>query len=114
MGKTSETVNVMKQNFMTLHNEGYSIAEIAERFELSPPTVYRHLDEIARENKVTRNDLLQIIKSPYSERGFREEVKRVKVDVEELNKGLAKAEESIQETIDMITMILEGEEDNDI
>jgi DNA-binding MarR family transcriptional regulator len=114
MGKISETVNVMKKNFMALHNEGYSIAEIAERFELSPPTVYNHLDEIARENGVTRNDLLQIIKSPYSERGFREEAKRVKVDVDELNKGLAKAEESIQETIDMITMILEGEEDNDI
>lgn len=109
MAKISETVIVMKKNFMTLHNQGYSIAEIAAQFELSAPTVYRHLDEIARENKVTRNDLLQIIKSPYSERGFREEAARVKVDVEGINNGLAKAGDSIQEAIDLITMILEGE-----
>lgn len=114
MAKISETVNVMKQNFMALHNEGYSIPEIAQKFNLSKATVYRHLDEIARENKVTRDDLLQVIKPPYSERGFREEARRVRVDVKELRRGLEEAGNAIQGTIDLIDLIMKEEEEYDI
>lgn len=113
MARISETVNVMKQNFMALHNDGYTIPEIAQKYNLDKSTVYRHLDDIARENGVSRDDLLQVIKGPCSERAFREEAKRVRIDVKELRKGLSDADNAIQGTIDLIDMILEGEKEYD-
>lgn len=110
MAKISETASVMKKNFMTLHDQGFTIPEIAQKFNLSTPTVYRHLDEIARENGVAREDLLKVIKSPYSERGFREEAKRVRFDKQELQKGLVDADNAIQGTIDLIDIILQEDE----
>ena len=41
MLKESERTRVMKENFMALHLEGDTIAEIAERYNLSKVTVYQ-------------------------------------------------------------------------
>ena len=107
MAKVSETVNVMKKNFMALHNAGYTIPEIADKYGLSRPTVYRHLDEIAQENNVTRSSLLQVVKCPYTERVIREEEQRTKLDMNQLRNGLNEAEKAIQKTIDLINLMLE-------
>ena len=59
MAKTSTRVLEMQRNFIRLRNEGKSIAEIANAFNLSTCTVYLRLQEIADENGVSRKDLLQ-------------------------------------------------------
>lgn len=59
MATESERVVQMKANFMKLHEEGWSISEVADKYGLSKPTVYRHLEAIASQNGVTREALLQ-------------------------------------------------------
>ncbi len=44
---------------MDLHEQGCSVAEIAKRFNLTTTTVYARLDEIAKQNGVTRESLLE-------------------------------------------------------
>ena len=58
MERVSERVVRMKQNFMRLHNEGKTIKEIAEIYNLHYTTVYDYLQEIADANNMTRTDLL--------------------------------------------------------
>ena len=87
MAKESERVRVMKENFMNLHNAGYSIPQIAEQHNLDKMTVYRHLQEIADANNVSRESLLQIVRSP-SERAIqKEEERKARITVEELRQG---------------------------
>lgn len=57
--KMSERVVQMKNGFMSLHQKGYSISQIAETYSISSTCVYMHLDEIAAENHVTRDELLK-------------------------------------------------------
>ena len=59
MGARSTRVLEMKKNFMALHLEGLSIAEIAEKYDLSRRSVYGYLDEIATENNISRKELLE-------------------------------------------------------
>jgi len=100
----SERTNVMKKQFMALHQDGYYIAEIAKKFELSPATVYRHLQEIADENGVSRHSLLQVVRTP-TQRQFREEETRTRANIAELKKGLRDLDEAIQVIIDRLTII---------
>lgn len=58
MERVSERVIRMKQNFMQLHNNGKTIKEIAEIYNLHYTTVYDYLQEIADANNMTRTDLL--------------------------------------------------------
>lgn len=94
--RTSERVKVMKENFIDLHNEGPSISEIAARFKLSGSTVYRYLDEIAKENGTSREDLLQ--KSLYHTQAerLRREEKEAKASFEKVQKELAVLQNSLQ------------------
>lgn len=109
MAKVSERVHVMKKNFMKLHKEGFSISEIAVQFNLNGVTVYRHLQEIADENNVHRDDLLKVVRSPSGERAWRMEEKQVRVDVNELHKGFDEATNAIAELIEKIDETLEVE-----
>lgn len=59
MGKINERTLQMMRHFMELHNAGYTIKEIAKKFELSAHTVYARLQEIADANGVTREELLE-------------------------------------------------------
>jgi len=56
--KASERVNLMKENFMKLHEEGKSIAQIAATFGITGRAVYLNLQSIADANGVTRESLL--------------------------------------------------------
>ena len=58
MARTNERTLKMMENFMELHEQGYSIADIAEKFNLSESTVYKKLEEIAEKNDVARESLL--------------------------------------------------------
>lgn len=57
---SSERVKQLIQNFMTFHNKGLSIPEIADKFGLTPGTVYLRLQEIADLNGVDRTSLLTV------------------------------------------------------
>lgn len=55
----TERTKRMKQSFIALHNDGKSIKEIAEIFNLHYSTVYYALGDIAKENNLRREDLLE-------------------------------------------------------
>ena len=54
----SERVRKMKENFMSLREQGMSFREIADKFSLHYTTVYAELESIAQANGVSRVSLL--------------------------------------------------------
>ena len=56
----TERVKFYKENFMTLHDQGYLIPEIAEKSGITPRYGYMLLQEIADEHGVKREELLKI------------------------------------------------------
>lgn len=63
MARLNERTLQMMENFMELHNAGWTIKQIADKYELSVSTVYARLQEIADENGVTREELLKVVHS---------------------------------------------------
>lgn len=108
MSKESERTKLMKENFMSLHKRGLTILEIAQKYNLSDQTVYNALQAIADANGVSRESLLQVIKTP-SDKAYAREVERVKVNIKELKEEFAKAEDSIRFLIEIIDQTLEQE-----
>ena len=109
MAKVSERVHVMKKNFMALHDAGYSIPDIAKRYNLNNSTVYRCLQEIADANNVSRESLLQIVRSKSTERILKEEEERVAVDLKAMQACFKQAGETIEFIVTKIDKILEEE-----
>lgn len=66
--KNSPGTQSMMENFMDLHQQNFSIPEIAAKYGISPGTVYSHLQSIADMNNVSRDCLLN---RPYSNVGPR-------------------------------------------
>lgn len=62
---SSERVKQLIDNFMTYHNKGLSIPEIADEFGLTSRTVYLRLQEIADLNGVDRTSLLTVPHKPH-------------------------------------------------
>jgi DNA-binding Lrp family transcriptional regulator len=58
MDKTNERTLQMMKAYVELHDQGFSVAEIAKRFNLSETTVYARLEEIAEHAGLTRHELL--------------------------------------------------------
>lgn len=69
MAQHSSRTLKMMEDFMVLHNAGHSIPEIAKMTRVDFATIYRHLDEIAEKNGVTRESLLEVPHPNYSKRG---------------------------------------------
>lgn len=90
--KRTQRVAILVDSFMDYHNQGYSIPEIAEKLNVSNVTIYQHLEEIARKNGKTREDLLKVVHS-----------------VERIDKGISRkgstiySEEVIKSLQDIIT-----------
>lgn len=75
----------MKENFMRLHYEGFSIEEIAGRFGITPQTVYNNLQDIATENGIaSRNFFLHSRKVSSVENNVNACGKKKYVNAEEL------------------------------
>lgn len=68
----SERTLRMKEEFITLHSQGWSLKRIAYHFDLDSSTVYRHLQDIADAAGVTRESLLDIPRAKHvtHERSF--------------------------------------------
>lgn len=112
MARESERTRLMKENFMELHQQGLTIPEIAEKFNLMKVTVYRALQEIADANGVSRESLLKIVRTP-TERAYKEEAKKVKVNVTELKNGFKEVGNLLDSLIDIIDETLEEEKEYD-
>lgn len=110
--KSSERVRAMKREFMTLHNEGYGIYEIAEHFGLHFTTVYHHLEGVALENGVSRESLLSKVQTKRKHKvSISEEEKTAKVTFEEIGKHLEDAENSLKDVTTNIDKLLKKEEE---
>lgn len=112
MAKESERMRLVKANFMELHQQGLSIPEIAEKYNLGRATVYHALQTIADANGVSRESLLQIVRKP-TERAYKEEAKKVKVNVSELENGFKEVGNMIDSIINIIDETLREEKEHD-
>lgn len=112
MARESERMRLMKENFMELHQQGFTIPEIAAKYNLGKASVYHSLQNIANANGVSRESLLKIVRTP-TEKAYKEEAKKVKVNVEELKKGFKEAGNLIDSLIDIIGETLREEKEND-
>lgn len=102
----TQRVKTLKEKFMQYHADGYTIPEIAKIFNVEYSTVYKHLDDIAKANGVTRESLLQ--KAPYSPQiTSKAAYQRDKVDMEELQKSFTNLKNDLNEVINQLEIFLE-------
>ncbi|MGN1298148.1 MAG: hypothetical protein ACI4VH_07040 [Clostridia bacterium] len=78
MANTSERVQQLKKNFMKHHNEGKTIKEISEHYNVSTRHIYFILQEIADENNVSRESLLTTPHREHPRNGSAKTSKQVK------------------------------------
>lgn len=109
MAKHERTLQMM-ESFISLHNEGHDINEIAKMFNLAFSTVYKHLGEIAEKNGVTRESLLEkVIVADHSGRNltpvkpvdrakFNESFATLMTGMDSLQSEIAKTIEDIEVT----------------
>lgn len=104
MAHRTQRVEKLINEFMQYHNNGYSILEIAEIFNVSFSAVYKHLQEIANANGVSRESLLERNVNTYNTRKpfFKE-----KVDAQALLNDFNNVENNINKIIAEIDNILE-------
>lgn len=110
--KTSERTRMMMSQFMSLHNQGYSISQIAEKFNLSKPTIYKYLEQIAQQEGVSRESLLQEIHT--SPAYWLREEQRVKIDIDQLSKNFIIAETALNKIISQIDLLLTDCDEEDL
>lgn len=112
MGEKSISMRRKKliENFMVDHDDGLSIAEIADKYHVSKTTVYASLQEIADKHGVTRESLLEKIivrgnDSCYSRQYCKVEVKQIEGEIMKM----LDSSKAIVTQIDTIMLALEEE-----
>lgn len=83
MARKTQRVKHLMEDFMSLHNEGMTIPEIAVATQVDPSTIYKLLQEIADRNGVTREELLKVPHTAHTEH-VRTCKEVEKVDVQEM------------------------------
>lgn len=104
--KSSERVQLMKEGFISKREEGLTIAEIAEYFQLSVWTVYKNLQSIADENGVTRESLLYVVHRPHGPIGGNSR-KVERVNPEELKGDFEVLKSATKRIVDKIDLVLQ-------
>lgn len=106
--RLNERTLKMMENFIVDHKADMSIAEIAEKYGITKWTVYEHLDEIAEKNHVSRDSLLDVIKTHYT---FNQTKKReiVTIDIEKFDESTQKIVDNIDDIIKMTEEVIEEE-----
>ena len=74
--ETKKTIK-MKENFMKLRNSGKTINEIAKICGVTSQSIYRHLQEIADENHVSRDELLSRERNQHSKKNELQQEKEI-------------------------------------
>lgn len=106
MARTQRVEN-LKKNFMQYHQAGYSIPEIAAEFNVDFSTVYKYLDEIAKENGVTRESLLQ--NASFTKENSPASFRKDRIDIEELQKNFDNLNTDLTTIITQLDNILTQE-----
>lgn len=107
----SERVEEMKKNFLDRKRKGKTIKEIAEEFKVSTWSVYQALEEIARENGLHRDDLLDAVQKSHEGKKGGTSRKVELVNTEELKKDFLVLTETIEKLIRKMESIVEQEEE---
>ena len=95
----TQRVEKLIKEFMGYHKQGLTVLEIAKIFDVDFSTVYKHLQQIADENGVTRESLLQ---KPFSSYASRPSYSKDKVDFEKLRTDFDNVEKGIDEILNTI------------
>lgn len=105
MSYTTQRVETLKEQFMEFYDEGYNIAEIAEKFNVSRTTVYKYLGEIAAANNVSRESLLERASSEHitSAASFH----RDKVNIDHLKSEFRALDVHLESVISSLTEIID-------
>ena len=112
MARIQLRVDRMKQGFMQFRNEGYSIEEIANYFDVAQMTVYNYLQEIAEENGVTRESLLYVPHKEHEAPDSRKEVKKPSlINIDELNQKFENVIKETEGILYEVRNVLAAEED---
>ena len=107
-GKLSERVKEMMKNYISLHEKGLSVSEIAERFGISEKTVYMRLGEIAEQNGLSREELLVRPRFKESERKRLREDKRIRAKFDQVSSELNEAITSMNKIVAEIDYIIDN------
>ena len=107
MGKRQESTQTMMEQFLELKEQGYTIPEIAEEFDLSWTTVYNALEEIAQKTGRTRDELLSRPMSP--DHSGRVSEKTNKFNLEEFRETANQAKARIEKMEELIDIALTEE-----
>lgn len=100
MAKQSERTFQMKESYVKLHEEGLSVGQIAERFDLTPRMVYLALGDIAKKAGVSRDSLLEKPHKPHSN--------PVRVVQDQSGVNLADHETYVKETLASFDQVLKN------
>ena len=98
----------MKENFLCLREEGYSIAQIAKKYELPLPTAFEALTEIAHEKGIPREELLD--KPMDADRSGRVREPAKSFNLAEFKEQAEEAKARIRKMQGLILGLLAGEE----
>jgi predicted DNA-binding protein YlxM (UPF0122 family) len=105
---TSERVQQLKKNFMKHRiDEGKTIKEISEIYNVSTRHIYLRLQEIANENNVTRESLLT---TPHREHPRRSSSTTEQVNPQEIRQEFDTMISNAKVLIEKIDSILQEEE----
>ncbi len=108
--RRSERTKVMMENFMTDHNSGLTIPEIAEKYGLSTKTVYRQLDEIAALAGVSRDDLLQVVHIRASEAVWQKRHAEARKSLSDIKEGIIQTKRHTEDLLKVLDLILEEDQ----
>ena len=97
--ESTQRVQRLHREFMQYHKKGHTVLEIAKICNVDFSTVYKHLQQIADENGVTRESLLQQPTSSYSSRS---PIVNDKLDIEKLRADFDSVEKGIDEILNTI------------
>ena len=107
MATYSERVNQLIEHFMEDHNQGLSVSEIADKHKVSTRTVYGHLDEIAKQNNVTRESLLQV---PHKEHCSHSTSAHTKIDPKKIRSDFEEILKASKDLNKQLNRILQEED----
>lgn len=100
--KNSESTSLMKKEFIKLRASGMSIQDIAEKYGMTPANIYLHLQEIADENHVTREELLFIPHKTHIIKSNSKRLSKEAISPEELKKDFSEILEKVDNILEKI------------
>ena len=107
----SERVKQMKKDFIKYRESGKTIKEIANIFGLTDRTVYLHLQDIADENNLSRDELLfRVHKQHIRVSNKQVNEKKEIIDIDEMKKEFNEMLKTSENIIEKIEETLETQQ----